>query len=241
MAKASGGKVGYIHIPSMDEPGLDAFVRALYSDHFDKEAIVIDVRYNGGGFTHDQVLNYLAGKEHTFFKQRDGGEGLVLRATDRKWTKPMAVMTNNRSYSDAEIFPHAFRALGLGKVVGQATGGFVIGTGSTRLIDGSTFRIPRIGVYTNKGVNMEKQGVMPDVAVEVTPDDWARGIDGQLLKAVDVVAADVREWKKAKTGIATGTPPGAGTNSPTVAPTPPPMPVAPMPRAPSAAASRLPA
>jgi tricorn protease len=113
VAKASGGKVGYIHIPSMDDAGLDAFVRALYSDYFDKEAIVIDVRYNGGGFTHDQVLNYLAGKEHTFFKQRDGGEGLVLRAHDRKWTKPMVVMTNNRSYSDAEIFPHAFRALGL--------------------------------------------------------------------------------------------------------------------------------
>lgn len=221
VAQASGGKVGYIHIPSMDEAGLDVFVRALYSDHFDKDAIVIDVRYNGGGFTHDQVLNYLAGKEHTFFKQRDGGEGLVLRATDRKWTKPMVVMTNNRSYSDAEIFPHAFRALGLGKVVGQATGGFVIGTGSVRLIDGSSFRIPRIGVFTNKGVNMEKQGVLPDVAVEITPADWAHGLDSQLLKAVDVVAADVKDWKRAR----------AGTGSPAVATPAPsnPMPVAPGP------------
>ncbi len=225
VAKASGGKVGYIHIPSMDEPGLDAFVRALYSDHFDKEAIVIDVRFNGGGFTHDQVLNYLAGKEHTFFKQRDGGEGLVLRATDRKWTKPMVVVTNNRSYSDAEIFPHAFRALGLGKVVGQATGGFVIGTGSVRLIDGSSFRVPRIGVFTNKGINMEKQGVQPDVPVEVTPEDWARGTDGQLLKAVDVVSADVTAWKRAKAGT--------GTTTPAVS-APVPVPVAPMPRVPSA-------
>ena len=224
VAKASGGKVGYIHIPSMDEPGLDAFVRALYSDHFDKEAIVIDVRFNGGGFTHDQVLNYLAGKEHTFFKQRDGGEGLVLRATDRKWTKPMVVMTNNRSYSDAEIFPHAFRALGLGKVVGQATGGFVIGTGSVRLIDGSSFRVPRIGVFTNKGINMEKQGVQPDVPVEITPEDWARGTDGQLLKAVDVVSADVTAWKRAKAGTGTATPAVSAPN---------PMPVAPMPRAPT--------
>ncbi len=224
VAKASDGKVGYIHIPSMDEPGLDTFVRALYSDHFDKEALVIDVRFNGGGFTHDQVLNYLAGKEHTFFKQRDGGEGLVLRSADRKWTKPMVVMANNRSYSDAEIFPHAFRALGLGKVVGQATGGFVIGTGSTRLIDGSSFRLPRIGVYTNKGINMEKQGVQPDVPVEVTPDDWAKGIDGQLLKAVDVVARDVREWKRTKTGLA-GTP--APSAPPATAPAQ--VPIAPMP------------
>lgn len=224
VALASGAKVGYIHIPSMDEPGLDAFVRALYSDHFDKDALVIDVRFNGGGFTHDQVLNYLAGKEHTFFKQRDGGEGLVLRASDRKWVKPMVVMTNNRSYSDAEIFPHAFRAMGLGKIVGQATGGFVIGTGSTRLIDGSSFRLPRIGVYTNKGVNMEKQGVQPDVPVEITPEEWARGLDGQLLKAVDVVSADVKEWKKAKGGAGA---PATGVSAP--APT---VPVAPMPRTP---------
>lgn len=234
VAKASAGKVGYIHIPSMDEPGLDSFVRALYSDHFDKEAIVIDVRFNGGGFTHDQVLNYLAGKEHTFFKQRDGGEGLVLRATDRKWTKPMVVMTNNRSYSDAEIFPHAFRSLGLGKIVGQATGGFVIGTGSTRLIDGSSFRLPRIGVYTREGTNLENRGVQPDVPVEVTPDDWVKGIDGQLLKAVDVVAGDVKEWKRAKAGAA-----GAAIGA---APAPPaPMPVAPMPRpTPGAPAGRIP-
>src|SRR5205807_3903997 len=85
VAELSGGKLGYIHIPSMDEEGLDAFVRSLYSDNYDKEAIVLDVRYNGGGFTHDQVLNYLGSKEHTIFKNRDGGQGLVLRAWDRKW------------------------------------------------------------------------------------------------------------------------------------------------------------
>ncbi len=214
VAKASGGKVGYIHIPSMDEAGLEVFVRALYSDDFDKDAIVIDVRYNGGGYTHDQVLSYLAGKEHTFFRQRDGGEGLVLRSDQRRWTKPLVVMANNRSYSDAEIFPHAFRALGLGKVVGQATGGFVIGTNTTWLIDGSSFRLPKTGVFTNKGVNMERQGVIPDVAVEIKPDDWAKGIDTQLLKAVDVVAVDVKEWKAKRNGAPTGTATGSGVASP---------------------------
>jgi tricorn protease len=203
--KASGGKVGYIHIPSMDEPGLEAFVRSLYSDNFDKDAVVIDVRFNGGGFTHDQVLNYLGAREHTFFRQRDGGEGLVMRNFDRKWTKPVVVMCNNRSYSDAEIFPHAFKTLGLGKVVGQPTGGFVIGTYSTRLIDGSQFRIPRTGVFTVAGVNMEKQGVTPDVVVEITLDDWLKGTDSQLTKAVQVASADVESWKKTK--IAGGTTP----------------------------------
>ncbi len=196
--KLSGGKLGYIHIPSMDEAGLEAFMRSLYSDNFEKEAIVIDVRNNGGGFTHDMVLNYLVGKDHTKFVQRDGGEGQVLRNFDRKWSKPMTVLINNRSYSDAEIFPHAFRASGLGKVVGQATGGLVIGTGSTRLIDGSQFRIPRIGVFTNRNANMDKEGVPPDVAVEITPEDWAKGLDAQIAKSVEVLNVDVAAWKKAK-------------------------------------------
>ena len=233
VAKASGGKVGYIHIPAMDDAGLEVFLRALYSDHFDKEAIVIDVRYNGGGFTHDHVLGYLAGKEHTLFRQRDGGSGLVLRSDQRRWTKPPVVMANNRSYSDAEIFPHAFRSPGLGKVVGEATGGFVIGTTSTSLIDGSRFRLPRTGVFTNKGVNLERHGVIPDVAVAIAPEDWAKGIDTQLLKAVDVVAIDVKDWKAKKASTATdgvATPTPAPTGSGGSAPTP--APVAPMPKTP---------
>jgi tricorn protease len=192
----SKGKLGYIHIPSMDDAGLDQFVRSLYSDNFDKEAIVLDVRFNGGGFTHDQVLNYLGGHEHTLFKQRDGGEGSVLRAVDRKWAKPLVLLINNRSYSDAEIFPSAFRALNLGKLVGQPTGGHVIGTGGVALIDGSYLRLPRIGVYTTKGVNMDKQGVAPDVMVETHPDQLAKGVDLQLDKAIEVLQADVVAWKK---------------------------------------------
>jgi tricorn protease len=220
VAKLSNGTLGYIHIPSMDEQGLEQFVRSLYSDNFDKDAIVIDVRYNGGGFTHDQVLNYLGGKEHTFFRQRDGGEGLVLRSFDRKWTKPSAVLINNRSYSDAEIFPSAYKTLGLGKVIGQATGGFVIGTTSVHLIDGSQFRTPRTGVYTVKGVNMEKQGVQPDIAVEAMPEDVAKGNDAQIKAAVEVLLKDVVEWKKTRSPTVSG----SGGGSPL-----PPM-TAPMPK-----------
>jgi tricorn protease len=198
VGELSGGKLGYIHIPSMDEEGLDRFVRALYSDNFDKEAIVLDVRFNGGGFTHDQVLNYLGGREHTLFRQRNGGQGLVLRHYDRKWHRPLVLLINNRSYSDAEIFPSAFRTLGFGKLVGQPTGGHVIGTSSVRLIDGSIFRVPRTGVFTVDGINMEKEGVKPDVEVATHPDDLAQGKDAQLDKAVAVLTQTVAEWKKDK-------------------------------------------
>jgi tricorn protease len=202
VSELSGGKLGYIHIPSMDEAGLDRFVRSLYSDNYDKEAIVLDVRFNGGGNTHDQVLNYLGAREHTIFRHRDGSQGPVLRSLDRKWTKPLVLLINNRSYSDAEIFPSAFKTLGLGKVVGQPTGGHVIGTTSIRLIDGSEFRIPRIGVFTSKGVNMEKEGVHPDILVDTHPDQLAKGIDAQLERAVEVLRLDVAEWKKKNGSVA---------------------------------------
>src|SRR5262249_54228083 len=166
------------------------------------EAIVLDVRYNGGGYTHDQVLNYLGGKEHTLFRQRDGGAGSVLRSHDRKWSKPLVLLINNRSYSDAEIFPSAFRTLGLGKLVGQATGAHVIGTRAVRLIDGSIFRIPGTGVYNAKGENMEKIGVVPDVPVDVHPDQLVKGQDAQLDKAVEVLIQDVAVWKKAHQNVA---------------------------------------
>jgi tricorn protease len=223
----SKGKLGYIHIPSMDEPGLEQFVRSLYSDNFDKDAIVLDVRFNGGGFTHDRVLNYLGGKDHTFFQMRYGGQGPVMRAWDRKWTKPLVLLINNRSYSDAEIFPSAFRTLGLGKLVGQPTGAHVIGTMSVRLIDGSEFRLPRTGVYTIKGVNMEKVGVTPDVVVDVHPDQLAKGEDPQLVKAVEVLQQDVIAWKKKHSEVAFNpggpvTPPGPGVGA-TPGPKPNPM------------------
>lgn len=206
--KESGGKLAYIHIPGMDEAGLEQFVRALYSDAFDKEGIVVDVRYNGGGFTHDEVLNYLTGREHTRFEQRDGGIGFVVRNQHRKWAKPLTMLINNRSFSDAEIFPHAVRASGLGKLVGQSTAGQVIFTGSIRLIDGSTFRMPRIGVYRNDTVNMDKEGVKPDVVVDISPADWKAGRDPQLSKAVEVLTGDVKAWKETKgtTGVATNQP-----------------------------------
>jgi tricorn protease len=221
VSELSKGKLGYIHIPSMDEAGLDRFVRALYSDNFDKDAIVLDVRFNGGGFTHDQVLNYLGAKEHTLFRQRNGGEGLVLRSYDRKWTKPLVLLINNRSYSDAEIFPSAFRTLGLGKLVGQPTGGYVIGTSPTSLIDGSTFRVPRTGVYTVGGTNMEKEGVAPDIRVDPHPDELANGIDTQLDKAISVLIEDVAAWKKAHPAVATKPGeerPGSGAEGPAPAP-----------------------
>ena len=108
-----------------------------------------------------------------FFSAREGTAGLALNSDDRNWTKPITLLINNRSFSDAEIFPHAFRKLGLGKLVGQATGGLVIGTRKISLIDGSTFRTPRIGVITAKGVNMEPKACFPTLSWTCIPTSCA--------------------------------------------------------------------
>ena len=87
----------------------------------------------------------------------------------------------------------------------------------TRLIDGSSFRLPGTGVFTARGVNMEKEGVAPDVAMEALPEDLAKGIDNQLKKAVEVLSVDVAEWKKNKTVIVVAPIPpatGMGTTPP---------------------------
>lgn len=113
----------------------------------------------------------------------------------------------------------------MGKLVGQQTGGHVIGTSSVQLIDGSTFRIPRTGVFTVKGVNMEKEGVAPDVLVEQHPDELAKGIDSQLDKAVEVLEKNVVAWKKTHPGTA-GKPSADKPPSPSGSP-PTPMPMSP--------------
>jgi tricorn protease len=89
------------------------------------------------------------------------------------------------------MFPEGFRTLGLGKLIGLPTAGGVIGTGSYRMLDGSTIRTPGTGVYTSRGENFENYGVVPDVLIDNTPADFLAGRDRQLEKAIEVLRADM--------------------------------------------------
>ena len=109
---------------------------------------------------------------------------------------PMIVMQNERSASDAEMFPQGFKDLKLGRVLGMPTMGAVIGTGSFRLADGSMIRTPGAGVWTAKGENLENFGVKPDVLIDNTPEDFYKGRDAQLEKAVELLKADIAAGKK---------------------------------------------
>ena len=192
--KLSNGKLGYIHIQAMNEPSLERFEMELYSVAHGKDGLVIDVRNNGGGWTTDYLLAILSPKPHAITIPRGGEKGYPQ---DRRplyaWTKPIIVLCNEYSYSNAEIFSHAIKTLKRGKVVGQATSGSVISTGGITLIDGSRFRVPYRGWYViTTGLNMEGNGCIPDIIVPEFPQDIEKGIDRQLERAVKELLKEIQ-------------------------------------------------
>ena len=110
----------------------------------------------------------------------------------RGYFSPMVVLANERSTSDAEVFPDGFRTLKLGKIVGVTTYGAVIGTGAHRLMDGSQIRTPSSGLWNVDGTNLENYGVRPDVYVDNRPEDYFAGRDRQLERAVEVLREQMK-------------------------------------------------
>jgi tricorn protease len=193
--KLSNDRIGYLHIKGMSNPSLERFEMELYSEANGKDAIVIDVRNNGGGSTTDMILAMLQVKEHAWTQAR----GSVTKGypQDRRplyaFPKPIIVLCNEYSYSNAEIFSWSIQTLGRGKVVGQETFGAVISTGGYGLIDGSYVRTPFRGWYVyGSDINMENNGCPPDVVVEYQPGDTDKGIDRQLEKAVELLLEDIK-------------------------------------------------
>jgi tricorn protease len=187
--KLTRGEFGYLHIRAMDSASYDKFQRELL-ENLDKKALIIDQRFNGGGGIDQELLAILNQRKR--YESYRGRDSVMLPRPVQAFFGPMVVLQNERSASNAEMFPEGFRTLGLGKVVGVPTYGAVIGTGSYRLMDGSSLRTPGYGVFTAKGQNFENYGVPPDVQVDNTPADFLADRDRQIEKAVEVLRAEVK-------------------------------------------------
>ena len=189
VAEWSNGRIGYIHIQGMNQPSLDVFERDLYAAAHGKDGLIIDVRNNGGGWTTDRLLASIMAPEHAYTIARGMPSGMRGYPNDRlfiaRYTLPINMLCNERSFSNAEIISHAFKTLKRGTLVGQKTYGGVISTGATALIDGTTVRIPFRGWFLPDGTNQENNGAAPDILVEQTPDDEVKGSDAQLKTAVE--------------------------------------------------------
>jgi tricorn protease len=187
--KLSNGQIGYLHIRAMNAPSLQKFERDLL-ENLDKKALVIDERFNGGGGIDQELLEILnQRKKYESYRGRDSVE---IPRPVRAFFGPMVVLANERSASNAEMFPEGFKTLGLGKVIGVPTYGAVIGTGSYTLLDGSAIRTPGTGVFTSTGRDFENYGVPPDVYVDNTPADFIVGHDRQIEKALEVLRAEMK-------------------------------------------------
>jgi tricorn protease len=199
--RLSDGRLGYLDIKSMNFSSLRQFEKEIYARGFGKDGLVIDVRNNGGGFTSDYLLAILCHPRHAVTIPRNGEEcyqqGYLPSAA---WFKPITVLCNQYSASNAEIFSHAIKNLKRGKIVGIPTQGAVISTSSESILDIGSIRMPHRGWFTiNDGQDMEYKPCIPDYIVPVQPGDIAAGNDPQLEKAVDVLMAELEANKNAKT------------------------------------------
>jgi tricorn protease len=195
----SDGRLGYVHVEGMNWESFEHFERELYASAHDKEGLIIDVRYNGGGWTTDYLLTVLNVRRHAYTVPRGAAPNLEASHADfrghypfgerlpyAQWTKPVAALCNQNSYSNAEIFSHAFKNLDHGPLIGQPTFGAVISTGGVGLLDGSYIRMPFRGWYVYQtDQNMEHGPAVPDITVENPPASKAEGTDPQLRRAVD--------------------------------------------------------
>jgi len=217
---ASGGRVGYLHIPDMMAEGWAQLHRDLHLE-VAREALVVDVRDNAGGHVSELVLEKLARSVRGWDIVRHGTPQTYPSNAPRG---PLVAITNEWAGSDGDIVTAGFRLFGLGPVVGVRTWGGVIGIDMRyRLVDGTVVTQPRYSFWFEQlGWTVENHGVDPDVEVPIAPQDWATGADPQLDTAVRL-ALTALETRPAKT------PPDPATRPSRAAPTLPPrnVPVAP--------------
>lgn len=184
VAARSKDKIAYVHIQGMGLNNQINFDRELYEYAEGKDAVIIDVRFNGGGNISDTIINWLGTKPYGTYLPRDG---YPEPAPNRGWHKPIVVLMNEMSMSNAEMFPYGMRAHGIAKLVGMPTPGYVIWTGDLPLVDGTHARMPGSGVFRADGSPMENQGEQPDVAVPLSAEDWLAERDPQLDAAIDLL------------------------------------------------------
>ena len=180
--EATGGKVGYVHVPDMGPGGYAEFHRG-YLAEVDREALVVDVRYNAGGHVSQLVLEKLARRRLGYDAQRWGEP---IPYPSEAVAGPMVALANEFAGSDGDIFTHAFKMLRLGPLVGRRTWGGVIGINMREsLVDGGVTTQPEFSHWFHDvHWGLENYGTEPDVAVEITPGDYVARIDAQLDRAI---------------------------------------------------------
>lgn len=183
--RASGGRLGYVHIPDMGSGSLAQLYIDLDVQNQQKDGVVVDIRNNNGGFINPYVIDVLSRRGYLNMKER-GGWTVPARSNlgQRALERPTILLINQHSLSDAEDFTEGYRSLKIGKVVGEPTAGWIIFTWNASTFDGTTVRLPRQLITGNDGVNMELNPRPVDVPVTRPIGETLTGKDSQLDAAV---------------------------------------------------------
>jgi C-terminal processing protease CtpA/Prc len=188
--RVSDGKIGYVHIPDMSDASLQQLYLDLDAQNEAKQGVVVDVRNNNGGYINGYALDVFTRQNYLMMTER-GETAVPSRQAlgQRALGLPTVLVTNESSLSDAEDFTEGYRALKLGKVVGEPTAGWIIFTGAQPLIDGSTVRVPGSRIQDLRGQTMEMHPRPVDVEVERPLGETETGSDAQLERAVKELLA----------------------------------------------------
>lgn len=179
---AGEGKIAYLHMRDMSPESLEKFYIEMNTIAVHKDALILDLRFNNGGNVHKEVIDMLSQREHFRWSHRDNPRISHPNVTPAE--KPIIVLINERSLSDAEVTSNGIKTLSLAKLVGTETYRWIIFTSSARLVDGSTVRLPAWGCYTLDGKDLEFEGVAPDIYVKNTFKDRIESKDPQLERAI---------------------------------------------------------
>ncbi|MBV5330050.1 MAG: PDZ domain-containing protein [Chlorobium sp.] len=195
--KLSGGRLGYLYISEMDTDNYQRAVDYIFGEGLDKQALVIDIRYNRGGNLHDQLATLFTGDVTADFYSRDGYH--ASRIPSDRWGKSSILMANSSSYSDGSIFPHLYQRLKIGPVVGTRVPGTGTAVWWMELLNGSIkYGIPQLGAKDRQTGWFENSETVPDILVYNSPEDIAAGRDPQLEAAVQRLLQDLAAGKKGK-------------------------------------------
>ena len=181
----SDGKIGYVHVRGMNSASFREFYSEVLGRNWDKDALIVDTRFNGGGWLHDDLATMLNGIKYVDFYPRGNHFG---HEPQNKWIKPSIVLISESNYSDAHGFPFAYKALDIGDCVGMPVPGTMTAVWWETLQDQSLyFGIPQIGTKDSTGDYLENKQLEPDYKVRQDYDIVIKGRDQQLEKAVEVL------------------------------------------------------
>ena len=186
----SGKRIAYSCMKNMGQGELEHFLIDMTKQLVNRDALILDLRYNTGGNVHDEVLRFLEQRVYLQWKYREGK--ISNQSNFYPNDKPIVLLTNEQSLSDAEMTAAGFKALKLGKIIGNDTYHWIIFTSGARLVDGSFVRLPSWGCYTLEGKDLELNGVQPDIKVVNSFEDKINGRDPQLDKAIEEILKQIK-------------------------------------------------